>query len=505
MDIKIVNSKTGTLEEKQLSAAAGEYLIGRHPGCDLVFEGSEVSRVHGRILCRDGGFYYADLGSSAGSWVNNEEVTVNQRYPLKANDTVRIGSYLVVIENVTPGPVAKVADDDADDADGTPAATSSAGETDGRWWQGEDLEAICKGVIPETEDVKTFVFAGKTEKLFAYQPGQFVTLRLQIDGKPIQRSYSISSTPTRPHTLEITVKRVPSPADEPDAPAGLVSNWLHDNIQPGSTISISGPLGKFSCHARTEEKLLFISAGSGITPMMSMSRWLLDRGSDADIVFFHSARSPRDIIFQRELELLSARHPNFRLVVAVTRPPIGQPWWGFSGRLDGGMLQAIAPDYRDRIVYTCGPDGFMKHAKALFADLEFPMENYFQESFGAPKRKAKAPAAAPPAPSVVTAPASPEPAPAPAPAESAPAGPPAIAFVTSKEEFPCEEGKSILEVALEEGIEIDHACCSGACGTCQVKLISGQHKYLQEPTCEPEAGHILTCVATAVGRVEIEA
>ncbi len=513
MDIKIINSDTGTIEGKQLSADVGEYLIGRHADCGIILDRSDISRVHGRILCRDGGFYYTDLGSSAGSWINNEAAEINHPYLLKENDTLRLGSYLIAIENVAFVSQKKTAKAEAADI--------SAGAPDGCWWQGEDLEVTCKRVICETEDVRTFIFTNEAGKLFSYKPGQFITLHLSIDGKPIKRSYSISSTPTRPHTLEVTVKRVPPPGDDPEAPPGLVSNWLHDNIQPGSRIAIGGPMGKFTCCDRApDEKLFFVSAGSGITPMMSMTRWLLDRGSDADIVFFHSARTPRDIIFQRELELLSVRHPNLKLAIAATRSTAGNPWMGFTGRLDAKLLETIAPDFRERVVYTCGPDSFMKQAKTLFAEQGFPMENYFQESFGGPKRKpaapaasveaTAAPAAAPPAPAAadpappVAAPATPAPA-APAPVTSSTDGAPVVVFAISKGEFPCSDDKSILDVALEEGIEIDHACCSGACGTCQVKLISGNYKYLQDPSFEPEAGHILTCVAAALGRVEIEA
>ena len=269
-----------------------------------------------------------------------------------------------------------------------------------RWTTG-DLTVRCVRVIDEIVDVKTFCFVASPPLLFTYKPGQFVTLDLEINGEQVLPSYSISSTPSRPHTLEITVKRVPlPPADGAEVSQGLVSNWLHENVIVGSEIKLSGALGKFTCFANPCQKLLLISAGSGIAPMMSMSRWLVDTASECDIIFFHSARSPSDIIFRQELELISARHPNFNLAITTTRKELGQSWLGLTGRLTATMLQSVAPDFRERTVYVCGPNTFMESVQELLEGLSFPMQNYYEESFGPPRKKEKQPkpAAAPSAP-----------------------------------------------------------------------------------------------------------
>ncbi|WP_232826239.1 FAD-binding oxidoreductase, partial [Cyanothece sp. BG0011] len=255
------------------------------------------------------------------------------------------------------------------------------------WWNKGKITVRCINIIEDTNDVKTFRFVGTSPTLFNYKPGQFITLNLTINGKPVKRAYSISSTPSRPHTLEITVKRVPPPADIPDAPPGLVSNWLHDHLKVGDEITITGPSGKFTCVENNATKLLFISAGSGITPMMSMSRWALDTVANRNITFVHSARSPRDIIYRKELEAMAANHSNFNLALTITRQTKGDPWWGFQGRLNEVLLPAICPDYKERIIYVCGPDSFMKGVKTLVETLGFPMENYYQESFGSSKKQ----------------------------------------------------------------------------------------------------------------------
>ena len=389
-----------------------------------------------------------------------------------------------------------------------------------RWIKG-DLTVHCVGVINETHDVKTFRFAAATPMLFTYKPGQFVTLNLEINGKPVKRSYSISSTPSRPHTLEITVKRVPPPLDAPDVLLGLVSNWLHDNIRVGSKIKLSGPLGKFTCFDNPDQKLLLISAGSGITPMMSMSRWMFDTAADCDIVFFHCARITRDIIFRQELELMSSRQPKFRLAIATTRSEPGQTWWGFTGRLTEHMLHVIAPDFRQRTVYVCGPNAFMQGVKTMLQGLGFPMQNYYEESFGGLKKEKQglSPAPTPPAPSPIAAapPAKPvaQVTPAtPKPVVSISAPPPAstsswVVFAKSGKEVACDGQDSILDLAELEDVEIDSNCRTGVCGTCKRRKLEGEVNYEGDPDAlddsEQEEGYILTCIARPVGRVVIDA
>ncbi|MDR9402691.1 MAG: FAD-binding oxidoreductase [Halothece sp. Uz-M2-17] len=492
MDIKVIDSKTGKFEEKELSPKKQEHLVGRHSSCDLILDSPDVSRLHGRFLCRQGKFYYNDFASTGGSWINNEAAIANTDYLLKSNDTLRLGSYLMVVSNVATA-------ESSPNHAVTPSVNSQGND---QWWKKGELMVTCQKVIQETADVKTFIFTSDNGKLFSYKPGQFVTLNLDINGQSVKRSYSISSTPTRPYTLEITVKRVPAPEDDPSLPPGLVSNWLHDEIEPGSQISLNGPFGKFSCYDHKKEKLLLISAGSGITPMMSMSRWLLDQGSHTDMIFFHSARSPEDIIFKPELELLSAQHPNFQLAISMTRSQQGQPWMGYLGRLNEAMLKVIAPDFQERMVYMCGPDGFMKKVKSMFQELDFPMENFYEESFGAPKRK-KQPV--PETQSKATTPSATAESTPPLVKQAVDSTKPVVVFQKSQEELACEDEKSILELALESGIEIDYSCGSGACGTCQVKCVSGEYRYLQDPSYEADSGNILTCIATPVGTVKIDA
>ena len=485
VQIQALNPETGEFKEKLLTLATGtkrDCLLGRHASCDLVLDSSEVSRIHGRIWCQDGQCFYTDLGSTDGSQINDREVGVNQVHTLQQNHLLRIGGFVLTVANQS----------NRESVDITANQIST--------WHSGDLTVRCIQAIDETHDVKTFRFVAEPSVLFNYKPGQFVTLELAIEGKRVMRSYSISSTPSRPHTLDITVKRVPAPKDIDNAPPGLVSNWLHDNISVGDQIKLKEPKGKFTCVDNPAPKLLFISAGSGITPMMSMSRWLCDTGANVDIIFIYSIRSPRDLIFRHELESMAARHSNFKLAVTLTRPEPGQAWQGYTGRLNQLTLQAIAPDLQERTVYVCGSNPFMQEIKTNLKALGLPMENYHQESFGSPKIKQKQVDKAEESNSQELQP-KPEPANSPAVVTSKNQAT-VVIFDKSGQEIPCDEEDTILEIAEQADIELPSGCRMGACGACKLPLMSGEVNYDDAPECEP--GHLLTCIAKPMGRVVID-
>ena len=240
------------------------------------------------------------------------------------------------------------------------------------WGETDSSTLICRQVQDITHDVKTFLFEPAQPALFQHEPGQFVTLQLQIAGRCVSRCYTISSPPTRPHLLGITVKR---------QPGGLVSNWLHEAMAPGKRISADGPFGVFTIARRPSAKYLFLSAGSGITPLMSMPRTLYDLGSDADVVFVHSARTPLDIIFRRELETIASTMPTIRVTHVCERGAPREPWEGMHGYLSGAMLQLVAPDLAERAVFCCGPAPYMAAVRRILGEVGFDLANYHEESF----------------------------------------------------------------------------------------------------------------------------
>ncbi len=364
-------------------------------------------------------------------------------------------------------------------------------------WRRGRTPVRCIAVIPETHDVRTFVFQAAVPVLFNFKPGQFVTLELPIGGKTVRRSYTISSSPSRPHGLSITVKRVAG---------GLVSNWLHDNMVVDFEFNLSGPNGDFSCFDAPAEKLLLIGGGSGVTPVMSMLRWLVDTQSPANIAFINNVRSPADIVFERELAYLASRFgPKLKLGIVPSTVNPGQTWNGPVSRFNEELLRALVPDYAERTVFVCGPAGYMAAIRSLLEQLGHPMHAYHEESFGsapvAPQGASVPPARAKTA--VVAPPVAAQPAATPGDAPAVVAsGKLSIVFSRSGKTLQAGTEDCILDLAEANGIKMESSCRAGNCGTCKIKKTEGgvemdDQRALSESDLLD--GYVLACVARGLG------
>ncbi len=240
------------------------------------------------------------------------------------------------------------------------------------WDSQADDVLVCCQVRQETHDVRTFVFSGREPCLFRFLPGQFLTLELPIGGEIINRCYTISASAARPYRISITVKR---------QPGGVVSNWLHDNLKPGDEIRALGPMGDFTPAPTSAQKWLMLSGGSGVTPLMSMTRTSFDLAEERDIVFVHAARSPADIIFRHELDVMARQSPRLRLAHICESAAGESHWPALTGRLSLPMLRLIAADTLEREIFCCGPTPFMAGVRAMLGEAGFDMARYHQESF----------------------------------------------------------------------------------------------------------------------------
>lgn len=366
-----------------------------------------------------------------------------------------------------------------------PAAITAWGDED------DEGELVCGGVREITHDVKTFWFESTGPHVFHFEPGQFITLDVEVDGRRVQRSYTISSPPTRPHRLAITVKR---------KPGGLVSNWLHDHLGVGDRVLARAPLGAFSMVRHPAAKYLFLSAGSGITPLMSMTRTLVDLGSDVDVLFVHSAHSPADIIFRPELSGLPTQYPAVNVVQVCSRDSPGQEWWGWKGRLDGPMLTEIAPDLHEREVFVCGPDGYAAAVRELLAVAGFDLSHHHEETY---TFEALAPSSFVETPTADIGDFDP------GAWEDASGG--ATSFTVSMQAsgrtFGCAPDETILDAAFRAGFSPPSSCSQGMCGTCKTVLLSGevdmQHNGGIRPR-EVAAGKVLICCSRPLGDVVLD-
>ncbi|GAA2866423.1 hybrid-cluster NAD(P)-dependent oxidoreductase [Pseudonocardia halophobica] len=357
------------------------------------------------------------------------------------------------------------------------------------WGETDNSTLVCRQVQEVTHDVRTFLFEPSRPALFHFEPGQFVTLHLQIDGRSVSRCYTISTPPTRPHLLGITVKR---------QPGGLVSNWLHDTMRPGQRISAEGPFGVFTIARRPAGKYLFLSGGSGITPVMSMTRTLYDLGSDADVVFVHSARTPSDIIFRRELETIASTAPTVRVVPVCERDTPGEPWGGLRGFLGVEMLHLLVPDLAERVVFCCGPAPYMAAVRQMLSETGFDMQNYCEESFSFEDLTMKEFSA-----HATTDLAADEPG-----AGSAETRTYSIEFVRSGRVIVCAEDENVLDAAYAAGLTPMSSCGQGMCGTCKTTMLSGvvdmQHNGGIRPR-EIARNKVLICCSKPLSDLTIDA
>ncbi|MGC2081622.1 MAG: FAD-binding oxidoreductase [Xanthobacteraceae bacterium] len=332
------------------------------------------------------------------------------------------------------------------------------------------------GVEAVTHNVKTFQFkpVGGEHVPFEYLAGQFLTLHIEPHGIPTSRSYTIASTPTWRDRIEITVKREDH---------GLVSRWLHDDLKLGDEIEVEAPNGTFVFTGREADSVMLIGGGVGITPMMSTARHLTAMHWPGKIYLILGFSAPRDFIFREEIAALTSGNPNLRVTVTMSRPG-DEPWSGAVGRIDARLLASAVPQIASQRAHICGPPPMMDAVKAALLGLGVAEGNIKTEAFGTIKRDPSARGAA----------------------SSEIAG--RVFFQASDMSAPVMIDATILEAADQAGVFIDNACRSGTCGSCRVKLISGDVSMaVQDSLTEQDKadGCILACQAKIRGAVTLDA
>ena len=343
-----------------------------------------------------------------------------------------------------------------------------------------ELLLTCVSRVAESVDMTSFRF--EADRSIDYMPGQYMAILPEIDGKPVRRNYTISSSPSRPAHVSISVKRVAN---------GLVSNYLHDNLRVGDTLRAVGPGGKFHLGiVEAAQPILMISAGSGITPMVSMLRYIADHNLDRDVRFHHSSRTESDLPFRRELDVLQSQMVGSLAVtwnVTGLDAEVAPAGNIHAGRLTAAMLAAVAPDLAERAVLCCGPDGFRALVRDLHANWPIPVSGaYAEESFGGERVAASA---------------------------LPPIGTYNVAFLNSGGAASGEGARTLLDLARDRGIVLQSDCEAGICGTCRCRIRSGDWQLaancadparnaLSEQ--EKQDGFVLACSTNPVGPVEVE-
>lgn len=335
-------------------------------------------------------------------------------------------------------------------------------------------------IVTETPTVKTFRLAPSsgTELPFIFSPGQFLNLAFWIGGARMNRSYSISSSPTQREFVELTVKR---------EPRGAVSRHITDLLKVGDHIEAGGPVGRFTFTGTEADSVVLIAGGVGVTPLMSIARYLTDRAWGGDIFLVYGCSSPTEFIFRNDIAALQRANPKLHAVVTMERHD-GIDWNGPTGRITKDLLSRAVPNLASRRIHLCGPTPMMDAVKAILLDSGVTPEQVKTESFGTLMP-------APPASGTF-------------PQPTIPGTGPLVTFSRNNKSARIHIDQTVLEFSEELGIGIENSCRVGTCGVCKVRMTSGEVEMAVEDALDADDkvnGIILACQARPTTDIAVEA
>lgn len=341
-------------------------------------------------------------------------------------------------------------------------------------------------LVDQTDQAYTLVFRRPEGSIWDYQPGQYLTIRVFIKGEEFRRPYSLSSSPLDTDKLAVTIKRLPE---------GRVSNHLRDTLQIGDRVDVLPPMGNFYVEPtpRRIRHYILIGGGSGITPLMSILKTALAIEPDSKVTLWYGNRREESIIFRKELsQLKQAYRERLTLIHVLSHPPTD--WKGPSGRLDKDrvyqlILDLFMVDEYQKAYYLCGPEGLMQAAQDAMEAHAIDPRHIFQEHFvghvleaeleKATQAESEADLATDPPRSY------------------------SISIMLDEERYQVtvKPGQSILDAALEEGLDAPYSCKGGVCTTCMGRVLTGEITHSDAVMLldsEKEKGIVLTCQAQPV-------
>lgn len=337
------------------------------------------------------------------------------------------------------------------------------------------------------------------EAIVAWQPGQYLVFKLQLNGTTVLRNYSMSACPEHPRGLRVAIKKEPAPLAQPDVPPGMVSNYFHDQVQVGDVLTAAGPMGDFVLQEDSDRPVVLLSGGVGITPMLSMLHKLV-KTSQRKVTFIHACENGDVHAFADEVAQLAQLRDGVQVHYCYRDPSEKDRQnsvFHSEGLLSKQQIQALLPldDYE---FYLCGPSIFMQVYWRLLRELGVNKERIFYEFFG---------------PATVLEneePVQPEP-------ESSKTVATVVTVVADQDQqgvtflpdqvqavIDTAQEQTLLELAEANGLSPDFNCRAGLCNTCMCTLVSGEVEYIEEPLDLPPEGKVLLCCAKPIGAVTVD-
>lgn len=221
-------------------------------------------------------------------------------------------------------------------------------------------------IVKEAPGVTTLNFIA--QDFYPYEAGQYALVSIK-NTPHITRAYSLSSTPGESRFVSITVREIEG---------GVGSSWLNNNVKVGDQVWFSNPMGEFTCQQIWADNYLLVGAGSGVTPIMSMARWLLKNRPEANVSVIHSVHSPNDVIFKQEWAELKAKYPHLNIVMNASVDATAD---FEQGRISKEIVAKAVPNIADYTVMTCGPEAYMNALKHIVLELGGSADRFFTEAF----------------------------------------------------------------------------------------------------------------------------
>ena len=347
----------------------------------------------------------------------------------------------------------------------------------------------------ESETITSFYLVPEDgAPLSGFLPGQFLMLELDTPGqpRPVIRTYSLSDSPN-PDYYRLSIKREPAPADGPGLPAGLSSNYFHDQVKVGTTLRVGAPRGKFHLDPDSERAVVLLSGGVGLTPMISMVNAIVQSDAPRPVWFIHGTRNGREHAMSAHVRRLAEQNENVHVHIRYSQPgPDDVEGRGYDsrGRVDVALLKQILP-FDDYDFFICGPTPFMRSLYCGLLSLGVSESRIHYEFFGPGSMLTEESKPAGPVESATV--------------EAELAGGTQVTFarsgVTAVWDPACE---SILDLAEQQGLRPAYSCRSGICHTCMCELTEGEVEYPEEPLDKPDPGHILICCSRPKSNLVIE-